>query len=96
MTDGGGFHTGSFFGRIRQDGCFEPSGRCTDEILETLREFSRDPADYAAAYGRRSGNCCFCYRPLTDERSLAAGYGPVCAENYGLKGQWKHAAANAA
>ena len=29
-------------------------------------------------------HCCFCARALTDETSRLHGYGPTCAENYGL------------
>jgi hypothetical protein len=39
--------------------------------------------DEAAAFGRQHGFCCNCCRDLTDDRSLAAGYGPVCADNLG-------------
>lgn len=31
-------------------------------------------------YAKRTGKCCFCYRKLTTTASVAAGYGPVCAE----------------
>jgi hypothetical protein len=37
----------------------------------------------AAAYGHTHGNCIACSRDLTDDRSLAVGYGPVCANKYG-------------
>jgi hypothetical protein len=43
-----------------------------------------DPFASAVARGHASGNCCFCGRELTDARSVHHGYGPVCAENYGL------------
>lgn len=29
-------------------------------------------------------NCCFCHHPLNDTRSENAGYGPDCADKYGL------------
>lgn len=36
----------------------------------------------AAAYGRTTGVCCVCGRLLTDEGSVAAGIGPVCAARF--------------
>jgi hypothetical protein len=39
--------------------------------------------DEAAAFGRQHSFCCNCALDLTDDRSLAAGYGPVCAEHNG-------------
>lgn len=37
----------------------------------------------AAAFGRLHSFCCNCCRDLDDDRSVAAGYGPVCADNNG-------------
>lgn len=34
----------------------------------------------AKKYGKMYGTCCICGRTLTDEKSIAAGIGPVCAE----------------
>lgn len=39
--------------------------------------------DEAASFGRLHSFCCNCARDLQDDRSLAAGYGPDCAENNG-------------
>jgi hypothetical protein len=36
--------------------------------------------EQARAYGAVYGVCCRCGRTLTDETSIAAGIGPVCAE----------------
>lgn len=43
-----------------------------------------DPEGTAAAYGHLTGACCFCRRALSDERSVSVGYGPVCADHFGL------------
>lgn len=53
-------------------------------VAPVLRLVGEDPASYASAYGLESGHCCFCSRALSREESLVAGYGPVCATNYGL------------
>lgn len=41
-------------------------------------------ATEAARFGQLYGRCCFCSRQLTDERSVAVGYGPDCASHHGL------------
>lgn len=82
VTTGEPFGTpGSFYGRINLDGTttVKDAG-----VIDLLREFAADPAGTAAAYGKLTGNCCFCKTPLTDARSLHQGYGPKCADNYGL------------
>lgn len=83
VTDGGPYRNNKWFGRI-VDGQFEPSRRCPEGIVSFVKAFSKDPARIAAEYGRRTGNCCFCRRALTDERSTQVGYGPICADNFGL------------
>ena len=49
-----------------------------------LKAFAADPETVAAQYGSLTGNCCFCGRKLTDDRSTNVGYGPVCADKFGL------------
>jgi len=41
-------------------------------------------ASFAGSFGMKMGNCCFCMRELTDERSTSKGYGPICAQHYNL------------
>lgn len=36
----------------------------------------------AKAFGALYGTCCVCGRTLTDERSIAAGIGPICANKF--------------
>lgn len=55
-----------------------------NEVRDLLVAFAADPAGYSAAHGRAHGSCCYCGRGLTDSRSLAVGYGPICADHYGL------------
>lgn len=74
------------YGFITNDGQFEPKKYVTipDTLVEGLQAFAADPAGHAKAYGRLTGKCCFCRKPLTDERSTAQGYGATCAEKYNL------------
>jgi len=73
-----------YFGRVTRAGVYEPSRGAPDGIGQHLRAFAADPAGQAAEHGRLHGACCFCNRPLRDERSTAVGYGPDCAEHFGL------------
>lgn len=76
-----------WIGRIRTDGTFECSPRVNgkaEAITARLQAFANDPAGVAAEHGRLTGCCCFCNAMLTDGRSTAVGYGPICATNYGL------------
>lgn len=54
------------------------------EVLSALEAVERDPARAAAEYGALEGRCSFCGLALTDQGSVEVGYGPVCAEKYGL------------
>lgn len=39
----------------------------------------------AVAFGRESGECSQCGSPLSNQKSIDAGIGPVCAKNLGVK-----------
>lgn len=80
------FGEGAWYGRISRDGQFQPTPAAANVpgLTEALTAFAADPAKVAAEYGRLTGNCCFCHLPLRDERSTAVGYGPTCADHYGL------------
>jgi len=72
-------------GRILESGAWELPGRGVSEWLKGFVElFAADPGEMAKEYGQASANCCFCHTTITTKESLAAGYGPTCASNYGL------------
>ena len=77
-----------WYGRITREGRFEPRQSLDDEkvraITEALAFLSKDPAGAAKVYGLETGVCCFCGIELTDKRSISAGYGPICADKWGL------------
>jgi len=52
--------------------------------LSFLQTFNNDPTEGAKVQGRLTGACCFCQHELSTDESLSAGYGPVCAEHFGL------------
>ncbi len=82
----GSFENRTWFGRILKDGQFEASPRAETPagLIAGLQRFAADPAGVAAEYGRLTSHCSFCRKPLTDERSVFAGYGETCASNYDL------------
>lgn len=54
------------------------------EAWEELFALERNPLSAIKAYGLATCSCSMCGRELTDPRSTEVGYGPVCAERWGL------------
>jgi len=52
--------------------------------LTLIKEIESNPAVNIGAKGKESGTCCFCTRILNNPGSIHYGYGPVCADKYGL------------
>lgn len=84
ITDGRQYGSSTWYGRIEVSGEFRPSAVCPDEVVDLVNDFADSPEKFAARQGRHSGSCIFCQSSLEDDRSVAAGYGPTCAKNYGL------------
>jgi hypothetical protein len=82
------FSDRQWYGRMSREGIFEPSGRIDQAtataIVAALTALAADPAGVAAAYGKLTGNCCFCGLPLSDGRSTAVGYGQTCAKKWDM------------
>lgn len=87
LSDGETFGQNRYFGRISPAGRFE-IGRdgfaVQAELVALLERLASDPAGVAAEFGHLTGHCCFCSLTLKDERSVSVGYGPVCAEKFGV------------
>ena len=60
----------------------------TTELQNEILEFCKNPDAATKLYGQRYSNCCFCGIELTNKASLQMGYGPICADNFGLP--WFH------
>lgn len=78
-----------WYGRVHLDGRleFRPGGWADDNstaVTSRLVALASDPVRVASEHGRLTGRCMFCNLHLTDSRSTAIGYGPVCATHYGL------------
>lgn len=71
---------GRMVGKLTVDG-LDRWKHCPDWAVEFLRKFCTGTV---RVYGRNTGNCCFCARELTTGESVAMGYGPICADKYGL------------
>lgn len=84
ITDGRPYGSNTYWGSIDLDGSWTINSNTPDDVRSLLVSFDRDPQAAATAYGRTSGSCSFCSRQLTDGRSVAMGYGPTCADKFGL------------
>lgn len=58
--------------------------RQLEGLFELLAEADVDLVAAAKRHAEATGNCSFCGLELSDPRSVAAGYGPICAVHYGL------------
>lgn len=58
--------------------------RLNDAIADILLEFNNNPPAFAKIYSQETGQCMFCRRKLTNPQSVVVGYGPICADNFGL------------
>lgn len=85
-----------YLGVVTAQGTWRQSSVATElyqkSLDNLLLELAIDPAGVASKHGALTGKCCFCNSKLTDDRSTAVGYGPVCAAHYGLKSKWDAAA----
>ncbi len=57
-----------------------------DALRDKLVRLAANPVEYAAMFGLGTGSCCFCRKELSTPESLSVGYGPVCADHWGLPG----------
>lgn len=89
-----------WLGRVSMGGRWETYLAENDLLFNVtagvLMDMAIDAVAAIEAYGKMSGRCAFCNSELTDHRSLAVGYGPVCADHYGLKEKWNAVAAKVA
>jgi hypothetical protein len=84
ITDGAPFEEQVTFGYILPNANLFWTGDIVASVSALLLSFEADPKAVATAYGQRTSNCCFCGRDLSTGESVAVGYGPICAEKFGL------------
>lgn len=51
-------------------------------VVKTLSASTKMSLEEAKSFGALYGTCCVCGRTLTNEESIAAGIGPVCAGKF--------------
>lgn len=82
------YETVGYAGKVAPDGKFFPKtgldADLIEELCELLARLGNDPVGVATEYAKLTGRCCFCDIALDNEKSVAVGYGPVCAKHYGL------------
>lgn len=75
---------GAYYGSIMRDGTLRLGRDCPPAAVEQIKAFAADPVTASVVEGRTQGACCFCSRPLDTDASQTVGYGPICADKYGL------------
>lgn len=77
---------GTWVGRIEASGVVAGplAGTWGAPIVAALDIVASNPAAAAKAYGALMCRCSFCNLSLTDAGSVEVGYGPVCAQHWGL------------
>lgn len=84
VTDGRPYGDNTWYGRIATDGVFEHSRHVVAPVSNMLLALSDDPTRVAHQHGVATGTCCFCNRDLSTKESRSVGYGPQCADRFGL------------
>lgn len=54
------------------------------EMQQLIKRIAENLVEELAINGKKYSHCCFCGLELTNAASLHAGYGPICAGNWGL------------
>lgn len=98
MVGDGEYGVRPYYGRIeeKEDGVEIHWGMGDDSLAHIRRlvlAILDNPLEFAKLQGQRYSYCVFCGRELTEKNSLTVGYGPICAEKYGLP--WEGAAEEA-
>jgi hypothetical protein len=79
----------SYYGKIDPSGDIrllrEVPANLKADIESLILALAANPEKVAAEFGHLTGNCCFCNRDLSDDRSTDVGYGKICADKYGME-----------
>lgn len=70
--------SGKLYAKVLVDGVFQYA----PGALKNVRPEHRMTLEQAKEYGALYGVCCNCGRTLTDEKSIEAAIGPVCAKKF--------------
>lgn len=72
-----------YYGKISATGDADARLR-SSFLFEQLAQLAADPQGFAVRQGRETICCMFCGRQLDTTESRTVGYGPVCADKFGL------------
>lgn len=78
---------GEYSGSVAVDGTVRGALANKADVLGALAEIANNPTQAAQAYSKLTGNCTFCLKKLSDDRSGASlehGYGKRCAQRYNM------------
>lgn len=86
VTDGLVYPNNHILAMIYQDGrtIFYPYTFDKQELQLLIKRVAEDPLHMFSENGKLTNMCCYCGRTLTHKSSVFYGYGPVCADNFGL------------
>lgn len=86
FVDSGKYPDNQYYGMIyrTKPNQFIMGRDCSSEIRSVINTLMSDPIGLAKIHGQQYANCCFCGKLLRNKNSLTVGYGPICAENWGL------------
>jgi hypothetical protein len=73
------FQGNAYKGKITPEGVLDAWG-LTPEAVEQLDAFTASPVEYVIKFGKETGQCSCCGRPLSDPVSVYGGIGPTCLE----------------
>jgi len=76
-----------YYGKIDREGhlTLGPRGIRIEEIHDRIREVAENPTQAGRLHGHKHTWCMFCGIKLESEDSKYYGYGPICAEKWGLE-----------
>lgn len=79
-------HKQIYYGKISPRGQTVLSKTATDDVqvMHYLTLVLNDPVAFAKLQGQQTGCCVFCAKELMNASSIYHGYGPICADKYGL------------
>lgn len=75
---------GDWIGTVRPDGEVRGSLAQDEPLQRQLVRVAADPRAAAKSYAALMNRCCFCGLELKDDGSVECGYGPTCADHWGL------------
>lgn len=70
---------GAYLGMVRNGNYLLPT-----RVINAVRVVMEQPRLHAIRYGRQTGHCSICGRPLVDPVSVHNAIGPICADKLGI------------